>query len=194
MGDTRIIDGTGSGKSVKINARNRIEIEGVVVPSSQDAAGDGLLFLLGTDKINLTSSNESAVFYVKNSGDETLEIVKFTFCGTAMTGASAGDMYTVRIYKNPTGITGTTSVANSVNTNFGSSNVIDATLKGGAEGASLTNGTLAGQALFPASDLTRFEVFFYIPKGSSFGVTVEPASGNTNADVDLFFDAYLEDD
>jgi hypothetical protein len=189
-----IEDGTGTGKKAKVNARNRVEVEGVVVNSAQDAAGDGVLFLVGADTINLTSANESAVFFVENTGDATFEIVNFTFTASAMTGATAGSMYTVRLYKNPTGITGTTSQANAANTNFGSSNSVEATILGGSEGAALTGGILAGQALFPASAFTRFEVFFYIPKGSSFGVTVQPATGNTSADVDLFFDAYLEQD
>lgn len=189
-----IEDGTGTGKKAKVNTRNRVEVEGVTVSSAQDAAGDGLLFLVGAGKINLTSANESAVFFVENTGDATFEIVNFTFTAGAMTGAAAGSMYTVRLYKNPTAITGTTTLANAANTNFGSSNSVEATLLGGSEGAALTGGTLSGEALFPASAFTRFNVYFYVPKGSSFGVTVQPAAGNTSADVDLFFDAYIEED
>lgn len=189
-----IEDGTGSGKKARVNHNNRLEVEGVTVSSAQDAAGDGLLFLVGGDTVNLTSSNESAVFFVENNGDATFEIVKFTFTASAMTGASAGSMYTVRLYKNPTAITGTTTPANAANTNFGSSNTVEATLLSGSEGAGITGGTLAGQALFPPSAFTRFEVFFYVPKGASFAVTVQPATGNTSADVDVFFDAYLEVD
>lgn len=183
-------DGTGSGKKLKINNDNRALTDAVVHFSDQNAAGDGRLFQFGTSTVTLTSANESAVLYVKNNEDFDLEIVNFTYGISGQTGANPTDMILARLYKNPTTITsGTPTIA--INNNLGSSKELEADLLVGVEGSLVTGGTQAGNALLKPFDFRRIPLYWVVPKGTSLAITFQPATGNTNVSVDIFFDAYL---
>lgn len=186
-------DGAGSGRKLKVNGQNRALTDAVIHTSDQNAAGQGRLFQFGSMPVNLTSANESAVLYFKNNEDSDLEIVNFSFGSNAMTGAAAGEVYLLRLYVNPEGITGGTDTF-AVNNNLGSSRKLNAEIQFGAEGSTVTGGNIGGNALLDPSRFVRFPLYWVIPKGTSLAITVQPATGNTSATVDLFFDAYVSND
>ena len=183
-------DGAGSSKKLKVNNSNRALTDSVTKGTDQDAAMEGRLFQFGSMPVNLTSANESAVLYFKNNEDADLEIVNFSFGSNGMTGTNAGDVYLLRLYTNSQGITGGTDTE-AVNNNLGSSKKLNADIQFGAEGSTVTGGLPAGNALIEPSTFKRFPLYWVVPKGSSLAITVQPAAGNTNATVDLFFDALV---
>lgn len=183
-------DGAGSSKKLKVNNSNRALTDSVTKGADQDAAMEGRLFQFGSMPVNLTSANESAVLYFKNNEDADLEIVNFSFGSNGMTGTNAGDVYLLRLYTNAQGITGGTDTE-AVNNNLGSSKKLNADIQFGAEGSTVTGGLPAGNALIEPSTFKRFPLYWIVPKGSSLVITVQPAAGNTNATVDLFFDALV---
>jgi hypothetical protein len=71
---------------------------------------------------------------------------------------------------------------------------LNAIIQYGAEGSTVTGGLQGGNALLDPSRFVRFPLFWVVPKGTSLTITVQPATGNTNATVDLFFDAYVSND
>jgi hypothetical protein len=183
-------DGAGSSKKLKVNNSNRALTDSVTKGTDQDAAKEGRLFQFGSMPVNLTSANESAILYFKNNEDADLEIVSFSFGSNGMTGSNPGDVYLLRLYTNSQGITGGTDTE-AVNNNLGSSKKLNADIQFGAEGSTVTGGLPAGNALIEPSTFKRFPLYWVVPKGSSLAITVQPAAGNTNATVDLFFDALV---
>ena len=189
----QIEDGTGTGKKLKIDGENRALTSSITSSADKNAASDGRLFQFGSSPITLTSSNESAVLYFQNNEDSDVRIVNFSFGSNGMTGANAGDVYLLRLYRNADGISGGTDTF-AVNNNLGSSKQLNATIQYGAEGSTVTGGLQGGNALIDPSRFVRFPLFWVVPKGTSLTITVQPATGNTNATVDLFFDAYVSND
>lgn len=189
-------DGTGTGNKLKINDENRALTESVTHTSDQDAAERGNLFQIGTGPVSLTSANESAVLYLKNNEDADLEITTFTFSADAFQGGAvdAGAMFLARLYVKSTGITNEISPAPAIgNNNLGSSKTIDVDFSVGQEGSAVTSGTLAGTTYLPQSDFKRFPLYWVLPRGTSLTVTLQPASGNTSVNCNVFFDAYLDE-
>jgi hypothetical protein len=186
-------DGVGTGRKLKINNDNRALTDSVTSSADKNAASDGRLFQFGSTPITLTSSNESAVLHFENNENSDVRIVNFSFGSSGMTGTSAGDVYLLRLYINADGITGGTDTF-AVNNNLGSSKQLSATIQYGAEGSTVNGGIQGGNALLDPSRFVRFPLFWVVPKGTSLSITVQPATGNTNATVDLFFDAYVSND
>jgi len=188
----QIEDGSGSGRKLKINSKNRAETQSVSRNEEENASLEGNSYLCGTGPINLTSGNESAVFYLKNNENSDLIIKNFTFTSSAITGAANG-VFLLKLYKNPDGISSGTDIP-PANTNFGSSKTLVADVQFGAEAATVTNGILGGSTYMPQQTLTQAPLSWIVPKGSSFAITVEPEDGNTDTNINLFLDAYLNNE
>jgi hypothetical protein len=183
-----IEDGTGSGKKLKVNRDNRAEVDAVTHTSAQEAAEEGRLYQIGAGIVNLTSANESAVLFLKNDGENDYEIVNVTISSGLSTGGTAGDCLLAKLYVNPTSITGTD--APFVNNNLGSSKSPEGTFTAGAEASAVVGGSLGGAAFFPVAKFERVNLYWVLPKGSSFAITITPPAGNTSLNVGCFVDIY----
>ncbi len=71
-----------------------------------------------------------------------------------------------------------------VNFDFSSSLQALVTVLKGAEGSTITGGTLAVNFLIPTSTLTSFsDINWLVPNGSSYAISITPPPGNTSLDV-----------
>lgn len=181
-------DGAGTGNKLKISNENRAQVDAVTHTSAQEAAEEGRLFQIGAGIVNLTTATESAVLFLKNDGDNDMEIVNITISSTLSTGATAGDVMLAKLITNPTSIVGTP--APFVNNNLGSSKTPEGVFTAGAEGSTVTGGALGGAAYIPVASFERVELYWILPKGSSLAITITPPTGNTNLNVGCFVDVY----
>jgi hypothetical protein len=183
-----INDGTGTGSKLRISRQNRAQTDAVTHSSAQQAAEEGRLYQIGAGIVNLTSANESQVLFLKNEGDKDLEIVNVTISSGLSTGGAAGDVLLAQLYSNPDSITGTD--APFVNNNLGSSRSPEGVFTAGAEGSTITGGTLGGAVYLPVAQFQRVELYWVLPKGASLAISITPPAGNTNLNVGCFVDIY----
>jgi hypothetical protein len=193
----QIQDGTGSNYKLQVDSKNRIRTFSVTEDEAANASIQGDSYNANTGIINLTSSNKTAVFYVKNNGDDELLIDTLFYLIGNSTGGT-GDVL-ITVLRNPT--TGTI-IDNAVdmemagvNRNFGSSKVLTADFFKGAEGNTFTSGEKVLESIFNQSP-TRSAIgvgAIVLPKGSSIGIDITPASGNTNLDVEFAASIYLRE-
>ncbi len=177
----QIIDGRGSGKRVGVDTENRMLTQTINETLFQHAAEEGDAYFIGTPLINLTNADESAIIFIENNEDEPLILGNFFLIAESTTGGSP-NMFRVNWYKNPTAISsGTATVA--LNQDFGSSKTLDATIRYGVQGSTVTGGGLAAILSFPIGQFNSLDANLVLPKGSSFVITVTPPTGNTSMNV-----------
>ena len=145
-----ILDATGSGFKAKVDADNRLRVSSVNKTSSKQAIFDGDSFIVGTDIVTLTTDNESHLLYLKNTGNREMTIDIFSLSLGPSTGGSVLDAVTIRSLINPT--TGTlisdaTNVTTNINNLIGSSKLLTADVFMGAEGKTVTDGTIGAVSL-----------------------------------------------
>ena len=177
----QILDGKGSGKRAAIDTENRLLTQTINETVFQHSAEEGDAYFIGTPLINLTNASESAICIITNNEDDTLVLGDFFLIAESTTGGTP-NMFRVNWYKNPTSISSGT-ITGALNQNFGSSKSLDATIRYGVQGSTVTGGGLAAILSFPIGQLNRIEANLVIPKGSSFAITVTPPTGNTSMNV-----------
>lgn len=175
-----ITDGTGKGLSAGVDLNNRLLTNSVNESIFQFSTENGNAYFLGSPFITLTTTGESAVFFVENNEDDPLILGTFFLIAEVSSGGTR-NMFRVNWYKNPTDILGTATSA--LNQNFGSSNELDATIKFGSQGAGVTGGTLSATLSFPIAQFNQLDANLILEKGSSFALTVTPPPGNTSMPV-----------
>ena len=190
-----ITDGGGKGYSAEVDSENRLRVFSIAEPEVYNASSLGNSYNFNTGVINLTSASKSAVFYIKNNGDSDLIITQlFYLIGNSTAGT--GDVL-ITVLRNPT--TGTiisNAVAmemDGVNRNFGSSKILTTDSYKGAEGSDFTNGVKIIESIIDQSP-TRVSVEvggLVIPKGSSIGIDITPATSNSSLDVEFAASVYI---
>ena len=191
-----IIDGSGTGNKMKVDDENRAWTFSVSQTIAEAAASKGDSYNINTKQINLTSSSESCILYIKNNGDIDIKVLTIGFLMGNSTGGG-GDM-TLGVVKNPSSgtiITNEVAVPIVQNKNAGSSQTLDIDSFKGVEGDTVTGGdewyhTLIAGAARPYIIGTGSLV---LPKGSSFSVSVTPQAGNTSMDVSIFLSVIKDD-
>lgn len=176
-----ITDGTGKGNSAGVDKTNRLLVRNISETLFQNAAEEGEAYFIGTPIITATTAGESALIYIKNNEDEQLVLGAF-FLIAESTASGSPNMFRVNWYKNPTSISGGTAIT-ALNQNFGSSNTLDADIEYGAEGSTVTGGSLAATLSFPIGQFNELDANLVLEKGSSVSITITPPSGNTNMPV-----------
>lgn len=178
-----------NGDKAVVNALGRLLVDSVSKTIVENAAKNGDSYTINTGTINLTSSSESAVLYLKNNGTNDLEIVNINFLLGNSTGGT-GDLE-VKVYRNPTAgtiVSGATAVDIIENKNAGSSNTLTVDCYKGAEGNTITDGSDWYYFLLPGA--ARSYVIstdtIVIPKGSSVGVSITPQTSNTSMNTQVF--------
>ena len=190
-----ITDGVGKGYSAEVDSENRLRVFSISEQEVYNASSLGNSYNFNTGVINLTSASKSAVLYIKNNGDPDLVLTQLSYSMGNSTGG-AGDVL-VTVLRNPT--TGTI-ISNAVdmevggvNRNFGSSKIITTDSYKGTEGYTFTNGvkiidTIIDQApVRVAVELGGIS----IPKGSSIGIEITPATSNSNVNIVLDASIYI---
>jgi len=184
-----ILDGTGSGKSAKVDSNFRLHVHSVGETVAENASQSGDSYNINTGTVTLTTATESAVLYLKNNGDFDLHISTIGFLlGTSTSGA--GDLH-LRVDKNVTGgtiVSTALDVAINQNKNVGSSKILTVDAFAGAEGRTATGGVTTYTSLLAGAArgyvISTGDVV--IPKGGSVAVFVTPQTSNTNMDVQIF--------
>ena len=184
-----ITDGGGKGYSAEVDSENRLRVFSISEQEVDNASSLGNSYNFNTGVINLTSDSKSAVLYIKNNGDPDLVLTHLSYSMGNSTGGT-GDVL-VTVLRNPT--TGTI-ISNAVdmevggvNRNFGSSKSLTTDSYKGAEASTFTNGvkitdTIINQApIRVAIELNGIS----IPKGSSIGIDITPATSNSNVNIVL---------
>lgn len=178
-----ITDGTGKGYSAGVSDSNRLLTATINETAFEHAAEEGDAYFIGTPLITLTTAGASAVFYLENNEDRPLNIGEFFFIAESTTGGSP-QIFRVSFYKNPTSISSGTATT-PLNQNFGSSNNLDATVQYGAQGSTVTGGSLVAALSFPIAQFNRLDANLVLEKGSSVALTIQPPAGNTSMAVQV---------
>jgi hypothetical protein len=190
--EVTVKDGTGTGRTMKIDDNNRIAALSVGQSISEAAGQEGDTYNYNTGIITLTTANKSAVAYLANNSSDNLAIqsVGFMFGNSA---GGSGDLI-ANITKNPKSgsiITNAVPVKIFENKNAASSrnfNISDVPRYKGAEGDDITDGTdwyesiLSGAArpyVIGTGDLI-------IAAGTSIAIEVTPPAGNTSMNMLCF--------
>ena len=190
-----ITDGGGKGYSAEVDSENRLRVFSISEQEVDNASSLGNSYNFNTGVINLISASKSAVLYIKNNGDPDLVLTQLSYSMGNSTGGT-GDVL-VTVLRNPT--TGTI-ISNAVdmevggvNRNFGSSKSLTTDSYKGAEASTFTNGvkitdTIINQApIRVAIELNGIS----IPKGSSIGIDITPATSNSNVNIVLDASIYI---
>ena len=178
----KITDGTGSNYSAKVDARFRLHTHAFDVPIDISAAIGGDLFNASSWTVVLDNDSESAIFYIENNSQEDLIVIN-QFLGTGPSLNGSGP-FTLKFYINSTGgdisTAGTDVVA--FNRRLASAEVLEAVIKSGAQGRTITGGTVSEVQL-----LEGFENAFpiVIPPGVNLGISIAPPAGNTEFSVNF---------
>lgn len=187
----KIEDGTGAGYRAAVSKKNRMSTDALVVSESVDETFNGNAYNVNTGSINLTSATASGVLYAENTGTKDIVITSLFYLLGSSTGGS-GD-WAVDVYRNPT--TGTLISAgtsfDAVNRNFGSANSLGASVKKGAQGSTITDGSLAIQSILSSSGRYALEAgAIVLNPGNSIAFEVTPPSGNTSVNIQVAFSCY----
>ena len=187
-----IQDGTGAGYRAKVDSDNHLHTRSVNESGGTDAALNGNLYNVNTETVELTSANASSLVYMKNT-DIVPWIVNRVFYNAGPSTGGTGD-FLAEVIANPT--TGTLisggSALTAHNLNFGSSNELTGTVLKGAEGSTITDGTVRVSTIIPVSG-TRVLISFdsiVLDVGSSIAVRVTPQTSNTSMDIQVGFNLY----
>ena len=187
-----IQDGTGAGYRAKVDSDNHLHTRSVTESGGTDAALSGNLFNINTETIALTTDSSSALLYMKNT-DTIPWVVNRVFYNAGPSTGGEGD-FLAEVVANPTTgtlISGGTALAPH-NLNFGSSQELTGTVLKGAEGSTITDGTVRVSTIIPVSG-TRVLIAFdsiVLEVGSSIAVRITPQTSNTFMDVQVGFNLY----
>ena len=150
----RIEDGTGDGYEVKVTSAKKLSIDGTVqekMATASEDDGDAYIFASG-DFVTISSTGtETGFFYIKNtSATKHLHIHSVRTCG--------GNTNKWKLYKDvSTGTLISDQTAGSKNNlNLTSANVPDATVYKGANGKTLTDGTMLEHWINSTGHSTEF--------------------------------------
>lgn len=191
-----IKDGSGTGVLAKVDSNKRLYSDSVERSHSEEASFTGNSYNINTGVVNLTSANKSAVLYMKNTGEDDLVVSSLFYLIGNSTGGS-GDVL-ITVLRNPTAgtiIDGATDVEINVNRNFGSSNTLSGSYYVGSEAETFTNGTKVIESIFNQS-ATRAALnvgAIILPKGTSLGIEITPATSNTSLDVEFAVAVHTEE-
>ena len=189
-----IIKDGNTGNTANVTANNRLAVAGILVTLNEIATETGDTYNLNSALTSLTTSNESALFYIKNNEDNDLLIDNIIINIRDYVGTDGQP--NLRIYRAPTGgtIVSTASECNKQNRNFGSSKTLDVDCFQGVEGSTLTGQSNIVFVPLPttaAVTLITFPTLTVLPKGATMGVSYEPPSGITSVNITIAINTIL---
>jgi len=182
-----IHNGVGNGNKARVTKDNRLDTNAINENQIDHAAELGDRYNLNTGDINLTSANESSVFYLKNNEDKDLYVASLIYNLGTSTGGS-GD-WVIDVYRNPTAgtvVSDATAVEMNSNQNFGSNKTLTADVYKGDEAKTLTDGDKTISTRSPSNGRILISLgALVIPKGTSLGIKITPPASNTSVNVQV---------
>ena len=188
-------DGSGRGFQQKVNGNLRAYTQAVTTTRTEQATKNGDSYNINTGWITLSNDTVTPVLYLKNNELRSLHVTAVAVGFGPSTGGGT-IIEDVIITRNPTVgtiISNATAVDINSNRNFGSSNTLTVDAYKGATGSTLTDGT--DHIIIAQNDGGRAfaSIDEDLPKGTSIGVKITPATGNTNMRVYVAVICHLSD-
>jgi hypothetical protein len=188
---SEVIKSGDSGKTLRIDSKNRALAFSIVESESVSASLDGNTFFITTTNLTLTTANMSFVLYIQNTDTVDWVVTELTQSYSVSTGGAGGFILN-QFHVGPTGGTlltaGTPAIP--VNLNTGKSTIsLDATAIYGAEGSTVTGGFGVNPGMIH-SDSVRVPFSggpIVIARGTSLAFGVQPPAGNTSMQAKVDF-------
>lgn len=188
-----IQDGTGKGYLAQVSSANRLLTETINETSfiSRGRAGAG--FNVNTEFVSITVGTETPLFYLKNNESSDVVLVAW-FIGTGIAGGTPTEHGLVRVYTNPTGVSGGLTVP-VTNRRVGDGRTFSFDAKKQSAGtpllATLPTTPVLYQTQTPQSRVFG-EVYVTLPRAQSVVVTYQ-ANGGQTINIYTGFSGYVED-
>lgn len=185
MGD-QIVDGKGRGFRAAVNSDRQLVTRATVVEQRLASSLDSNYFEATTGKITLTNDSDTAMIFLQNSNNGKSMVIDRIFYDFFTSTNGTGVDGTLTYYINPTANTSAT-VITPTNTDFGSSVSAVGTFYGGTTAIdAFTSGSVWWTAyITDQQSITVEEGRIVLPNGSSFGIKVDPPTGNTSMAVNI---------
>jgi hypothetical protein len=188
-----IQDGKGDGAMAHVDSSNRLSTCAQTITLREVSAALGnAAYFFATGLVTLTSGNESALLYIRNTDSNRYLIMQNINMSIGVSTGAPGASVIVRLYLNPTGgtlLTGGTAV-NAGNANLGSTVPAQATVQVGAEGSTVTSAGSPVNIILRDNVFEQITVVAAMPVGTAAAVSVDPAAGNTSMQVAIQVGAY----
>lgn len=192
---TTIQDGTGTKFKVRVDSDNRLLTKTINETEFDHATSKGEAYNINTEFLTITANTETPLLYLKSNEDRDL-VISAWFIGTDADSGTATRLNLLRVYSNPTSGSIITSGSNitSVNRLIGSSNQLEADVKKGGEGFTVSGFTSTPILYQTQGNKSRAfgTVQLVLKKGSSLVVTYQHY-GLTQNDIYTGFQVYLSD-
>ncbi len=190
-----IIQDAATGKTARVNLDNSISVHAITLPEDQHATDLGDSYNVNTGLITLTTAGESGILYFKNNEDRNVHIDGVVTILGPSTGGLTTDITRVRVYGEVT--TGTlvsgAATADIVrNRNIGVTSALAADVYKGAEGSTITDGTIFLDALQNPGSTVPIAIDITVPKGKSVAISYEPNDSNSSMKVMAAFNCHIE--
>lgn len=185
----KIEDGSGTGKYAAVTTNNKLKVDAETHSELHDISiVEGQVYMFSTGGfVNITSTNtETGILYIKNdSATKYLIIHSIRTCGE--------QIQKVLLYKNSSAGTLISGATNGqiTNLNLSSSNASEATCYKGANGSTVTDGTIIGNHINNVGHSTiHTQDALILGKNDTLTITFELATaGEVCAAVEGYFSA-----
>lgn len=175
-----------SGDIAAVTINKRLKTAAVSVTLTELATETGDTYNISTGTAALTTSNESALFYLKNNEDTDLLIDTIIVNIKDYVGTDGQPV--LKIYRNPTDgtVISNATDAGQSNRNFGSSKSVDTNMYQGGEGETMSGQDAIIEVFLPSTaalTINAFTTLVVLKKGSSLGVSYTPPTGMTSVNI-----------
>lgn len=187
--------GTGNGYAVKVTEDNKLGTHAISEVQADHQSELGNRYNINSGDITLTgNATASGCLYLKNTENEDVHVTALIY-NLGATTSGTGDML-VEVYRNPTAgtlISTATAVSVNSNFNFGSTNTLSCLAYKGAEGLTITDGTVFATTRVSAIGRTAVNLgTVVLPKGSSIAIRYTTPASNSSQKVQFAFACFKQ--
>jgi len=183
-----------TGNVAKVGTTLRLHTAATTETAATQAAINGDQFSISSQVINLTSTSQSALFFLQNDEAEDIDwaVTSITVTSAASTGGSGKWLVNFSANSSAGTLLSAGTNINPQNLRVGSAKPLAATAKEGVEGSTLTGGNTQVPIMIPISPgaLAGEPDVVVIPQGTSIGIFVTPQTGNTSVDITVSVGLY----
>ena len=189
---TTIEDGTGKGFSASVDSDNRLLVRSAGETEFDRATRLGNAYNINTLFFLVTGSTEAPLLYLKNNEEKTLTLAAWFFA----TSGSSSSNGIIKMFPNPSSgtIISSGTDVEAVNRLVGSSNTLDADIKRGGDGFTVT-GYGTNPVLYQPQGATSRgfgTIQISVEKGSSVVVNYDP-NGQEPFQIYVGFQVYISE-
>lgn len=190
-----IKDGTGTGRSAKVDNKNRLHTSSTSRGELDDQITRGNAFIIATPVISITDSNEVPMIYIKNNDDRILNLNVFIMTAGDTTGGT-GNAY-VKTYAQPDPSSTIITEAKQAlvgNANPTSAKQFEGLAYYGETGDTIVGGIQFVNFILQAKEGLTTPTYSALNKGASAIYAYTPPSGNTDCEVSLILVVSYQDE